>query len=350
MDTIPLTGRGGHRTRNRLNLAVFIAAGSLMSTAPVLAHNDGKRDGQHPVRACSSTARLVLEACRAEARDDHLIAKASCLNIENDDQRRECRHESGEETRENLDLCKQQFQARRDVCELLGEDRYDPDFEPDNFVDPAEIGNSIAPNMYFPLKAGNKWVYKSTYENEDGDTVTEDITVVVTDRTKLIEGVTCRVVNDLVEVDGEKVEDTDDWYAQDVDGNVWYCGEEVKDFETFDGDNPELPELVAIDGSFKVGRDGARPGMIMLAAPQVGDAYRQEVLLGEAEDYAEVISTSASETVPAASCPGNCLVTREGTPLEPDVQADKYYAPNVGCILEVEDGTRVELTEFYQAP
>ena len=124
----------------------------------------------------------------------------------------------------------------------------------------------------------------------------------VTESTKLIEGVTCLVVNDLVEEDGLPIEDTDDWYAQDVDGNVWYCGEIAQNFEVFEGDDPEEAELVDVDGSWKTGRDGAQPGIIMLASPQVGDVYRQELALGEAEDAARVISTTGSATVPAASC------------------------------------------------
>ena len=136
-------------------------------------------------------------------------------------------------------------------------------------------------NPYFPLKVGNRWVY------EGGD---ETITVEVLRATKLIEGVTCIVVNDLVEEDGVKIEDTDDWYAQREDTrDVWYVGEIVKNFETFDGDRPDEPELVDIDGSWKTGRDGAKPGILIEANPEPGNAYRQEISLGEAEDVAEVL-------------------------------------------------------------
>jgi hypothetical protein len=82
----------------------------------------------------------------------------------------------------------------------------------------------------------------------------------------------------------------------------------------------------------------------------VGDAYRQEVSLGDAEDVAEVISITGSESTPGASCDGTCLVTRDFTPLEPGVEETKYYAPGVGLILEVGmDGSRTELVE-YQIP
>ena len=98
--------------------------------------------------------------------------------------------------------------------------------------------------------------------------------------------------------DGTPVEDTDDWYAQDLDGNVWYCGEIAQNFEVFEGDDPEEAELVDIEGSWKAGRDGALPGIVMLASPQAGDVYRQEVALGEAEDAARVISTTGSPSSP----------------------------------------------------
>jgi hypothetical protein len=237
-------------------------------------------------------------------------------------------------------LCKEQLGARLDLCGLVGEKRYDPDFDPENFVNPLEIGKSVAANPYFPLIPGTQWVY------EGGDEV---ITVTVTGKTKLIEGVTCVVVNDLVEEDDVSIEDTDDWYAQDLDSNVWYCGEIAKNFETIEGDLPDDPELVDIDGSWKAGRDGAKPGILMLADPKVGDVYRQEVLLGDAEDVAEVISTTGSAKIDVddASCDGDCLITRDFTPIEPGLNENKYYKPGVGLIIEVDmEGNRVELVEM----
>ena len=74
--------------------------------------------------------------------------------------------------------------------------------------------------------------------------------------------------------------------------DVWYCGEIARNYETFEGDDPEDPELVDIDGSWKAGRDGAKPGILIQADPQPPNAYRQEVLLGEAEDVAQVLSNT----------------------------------------------------------
>jgi hypothetical protein len=287
---------------------------------------------------CSATADAAFTACEAEVEDDFWIAKGNCINVSNNGARNQCNKAADAELEEGLDLCGEQFQARVDVCGLVGEARFDPDFDPADFVDPAEIGDTVAPNPYFPLVVGNTWVFEG-----GGETVT----VVVTGKTKLIDGVTCRVVNDLVQEDDSVIEDTDDWYAQHENGDVWYCGEIARDFETFEGDDPEEPELVEIEGSFKAGRDGAKPGILVLAAPQVGDVYRQEFHLGNAEDVAEVISTTGTAMVPAASCNGDCVVTRDFTPLEPDALVNKYYAPGVGPILEVdpETGERLELIE-----
>jgi hypothetical protein len=289
---------------------------------------------------CSETAKTLVIACYSEASDDYLVASANCINVDDPEERKECKADAWDEKIEGRDLCKEQFEARLEVCGLVGEERYDPEFDPANFVDPLAIGNVVDPNPYFPLVPGTQWVY------EGGDEV---ITVKVTEKTKLIEGVTCIVVNDLVAEDGVPVENTDDWYAQDKEGNVWYCGEIAKNYETFEGDDPEEPELVDIEGSWKAGRDGAKPGYLMLAAPQVGDVYRQEVSWGDAEDVAEVTSTTGSETVPAASCSGDCLITRDFTAIEPGINESKYYAPGVGLILEVDDeGNRVELVEMIK--
>ena len=164
----------------------------------------------------------------------------------------------------------------------------------------------------------------------------------------MIEGILCVVVRDFAEEDEEIIEDTDDWFAQDVDGNVWYCGEISQNFEFFDGDEPEEAELVDIDGSWKSGREDAKAGMLLPFEPEVGQVFRQELLITDAEDAVEILSLEGSESAPAAVCNSNCLVTRDFTPLKPDVNENKYYAPGIGLIVEIdpESGERVELIEF----
>lgn len=268
---------------------------------------------------------------------DFWIARGNCINVSDDAEREECNADAQVARHDGPGLCQDQYRVRLVLCDLVGEDRYDPEFDPVQFVDPDEIGVSVEPNPYFPLIRGTRWVYKGP-----GETFTDT----VTDKTKLIEGVTCRVVHDVAEKDGVVVEITDDWFAQDLAGNVWYCGEIAQELEIFEGDDPAEPELVGIEGSWKAGREGGKPGILVLVAPQVGEAYRAEVSPGQAEDVAEVISTTGTEAVPAAQCNNDCLVTRESTPLEPGVEEFFYYAPGVGLILEIDqEGNRFELVE-----
>jgi len=309
-----------------LTIIIFIALLGLVST-PALA----KGKGRYNKRACSKTASSAYLACQYEVKDDYWIAQGNCYNLDDPGDRAECFAEAKEEYKEAKGECRDQLEARKDLCEGLGEAPYDPEIFPANFVDPDDIGGDVDPNPYFPLVVGNRWVYQG-----GGET----ITVTVMDETKEILGVTCRVVTDVVEEDGEVKEDTKDWFAQDNEGNVWYFGEISKELE--DG------ELVSIDGSWTAGVEGAKPGIIMYANPAVGDIYRQEFLLGDAEDWAKVENLTAEESVPAADCEEECLQTEEGTPLEPDVVENKYYKLDVGLILEVnpQTGDRVELTEF----
>jgi len=202
--------------------------------------------------------------------------------------------------------------------------------------------NPTNPNAFFPLRVGNRWEYRGGAET---------VSIKVLNETKAIDGVRCLVARDQVFEDGDLIEDTDDWFATAKDGDVWYCGEETKDFETFAGDRPRLPELVSIDGSFKAGRDGDKPGIIFRAAPIPGEVYLEEFSLGNAEDIAEVLSTTyrfgadpaLDEGVPRALaerlCPGDCVVTRNFSLLEPGVIERKYYARGIGVFLEVKPGS-----------
>lgn len=286
---------------------------------------------------CSQTAALVLGSCEAGARSDFRLAVADCVNVSDQQERDQCLEDAVRARGNDLQSCQQQLQARLDVCDQVGQDRYDPQIDPADFVNPLAIGQGVQPNPYFPLVPGTQWVYEATSRDDAGEEVTETITVTVTEETKLIEGVTCIVVTDVAMEDDQVVESTNDWYAQDMDGNVWYFGEISKNFETFEGDNPENPELVNLEGSWKAGRDSAKPGILIPAEPQEGEIIRQEVALGTAEDLVEIVSLTGTETSPAASCDGDCLVTRDFSPLEPGISEEKYYAPGVGLILEVDN-------------
>jgi hypothetical protein len=190
-------------------------------------------------------------------------------------------------------------------------------------------------NPYWPMAVGSKWVYRET----DGEGGEQRVEVTVTDRTKTILGIDATVVRDVVSEDGEVVEDTFDWYAQDEDGNIWYLGEDTKEYE--DG------KVVSTEGSWEAGVDGAQAGIIVPGKPEVGQAYRQEYYEGEAEDNGEILSLDATAKVPFGSFEG-VLKTKDTDALNPDVVENKYYAKGVGPVLAVtvSGGDREELLEF----
>ena len=186
-------------------------------------------------------------------------------------------------------------------------------------VDAADFVANVD-NPYFPLVPGTVLVYEGRSDGER-----EVVTIRVTDQTKEILGVVCTVVRDTVEVAGEVHEDTFDWYAQDVDGNVWYMGEDTKEYEE--------GKVVSTEGSWEAGVDGALPGIIMPAAPEVGLAYTQEHYAGEAEDKGRVVSLGEHVEVPYGSF-DDVVVTEDWTPLEPRILEHKYYAAGVGVVFE----------------
>ena len=147
----------------------------------------------------------------------------------------------------------------------------------------------------------------------------------------MILGVTCVVVSDTVKVDGVLEEATLDWYAQDKQGNVWYFGEDSKEYK--DG------KVTSTKGSWETGVKGALPGIVMEANPKVGDTYRQEYYKGEAEDMASVESLSESVSVPYGAY-SNLLMTKEWSALDsPPVFENKYYAKGVGFLMTKGDQT-----------
>ncbi len=311
---------------------------SLLIAAPVPASAES--------RVCSATAQLQFKACRAEARSDLQTTKAFCLN--EDAGPRGCRRDAAEAHDEARNLCSDQLAARRNLCGTIGEAPYQPDMDPDHFQDPRNPWN---PNPYFPLAVGNRWVFE-----EDG----ERIEIEVLDATKRISGIDCVVYRDTVTSDGLLVEDTDDWFGIRHNADVVYCGEEVKDYEYFEGDDPESPELTSIDGRFKVGVDLAKSGITFLGTPSVGITYRQEWDPGNAEDIGSVLSTTygygsdpvldafVPEALANLMCPDHdCIVIADQSTLDPDSFEHKFYARGIGKFLEVkpDEGEFVPLAE-----
>ena len=203
-------------------------------------------------------------------------------------------------------------------------------------LDPALFAGVALDHLFWPMATGSRWVYSET----DGEGNEQRVEVTVLDETKEIVGIQAQVVHDIVTLDGATVEDTLDWYAQDAFGNLWYLGEDTKEYE--DG------KVVSTEGSWEAGVDGAMPGIILPADPNVGLAYRQEYYAGQAEDAAEILAVDEHVEVPAGTYDG-CVQTRDYTPLDPDVEEQKWYARDVGPVhvIQTKGGTSEEqLIEF----
>ena len=173
-------------------------------------------------------------------------------------------------------------------------------------------------NRFLPLEPGTTFIYRETADGE-----TERDVVTVTSKTKTILGVKTVVVRDTVtDANGDLVEDTLDWYSQDKDGNVWYFGEDTKEYKN--------GHVVSTEGSWQAGVKGAKPGIVMEAHPHPGDIYMQECARGVAEDTAKVLQLGQSVTVPYGTF-HNVLVTKDYTPLDKPVE-HKHYAPCIGLV------------------
>ena len=184
---------------------------------------------------------------------------------------------------------------------------------------------------FFPLHPGTVLVYTT---RAGADAGTDTFTVLR--ETKPILGAAATVVRDRTYEHGALAEDTDDWYAQDVAGNVWYLGEATKAYRA--------GRVVSTSGSWEAGRDGAVAGIVMWAAPRPGPAYRQEFRRGVAEDMARVLDVGARTTAAGTTYDG-CVLTEEWSPLERGVRERKFYARGVGMVhMRTAEGPSEEMT------
>lgn len=188
-------------------------------------------------------------------------------------------------------------------------------------LNPADFTTQID-NPYWPMPVGRRW--QVHVSNPRGESLQETITV-TNQTTRIADGVTARVVHDAVYTQGKPTEITDDWYAQDKDGNVWYFGEDTAAIENGKKDT---------SGSFEAGRDGAEAGIAMAAHPVVGLTYREEYYRGHAEDQTKVLALDQQVQAPAGHFTG-AILTDDYSPIEPTVSEYKLYAKGVGPVVAV---------------
>jgi hypothetical protein len=191
--------------------------------------------------------------------------------------------------------------------------------EPSN-LNPADFTTRVD-NPYFPLPVGARWDIRVT--NQEGLVQHQVIQVTNTTR-RIADGVEARVVHDVVYEHGKPVEITDDWYAQDKDGNVWYFGENTAEIHNGKRDT---------SGSFEAGANGADAGITMLAHPDAGQTYREEYYVGHAEDRTRVLAIANQQAEVPSGHYSDVLLTEDYTPVEPHTLELKFYAKGIGQVL-----------------
>jgi hypothetical protein len=240
--------------------------------------------------ACAQTSEQARRSCLEAAQSNYVNALGKCTNLSDPSARQACQDQAAADLRTGQQTCQAGFGVRQTACDKLGPAPYDPMINPANFV-------TTIDNPYFPLQPGTTFIYGGQmpggFERDE---------VAVTHNTRVIDGVTCVEVHDSVFTNDVLTEDTLDWYAQDRDGNVWYFGESTQEFE--DG------LITTIAGSFMAGVNGDKPGIIMKAHPAVGDFYRQEFSLSNAEDFAQTLSLNEVVTLRTRTF-NHCLKSEE---------------------------------------
>lgn len=276
--------------------------------------------------ACDRTTAAAASSCSAQASGDYSLALGACENEALASDKQRCRSEATKAFNDATDLCRQQTQARDNVCDTIGQQPYDP------AIVPSDFSTSIT-NPLLPLKPGSVWVYRNGLSQ---------VTVTVLSQTRVLAGVTTLTVHDVNTVAGVVEEDTYDYYAQRKDGSVWYFGEDTIAYDDGTADTT---------GSWRAGVDGAKPGIIMFARPVLDRTYRQEFRLGTAEDMAKSLAVNQHVVVPYGTF-DTAFKTREFTAIEPGGVEFKFYVPHVGNVLTVnpDTGEREELVSYTPGP
>lgn len=144
-----------------LTIAVIVTITAYGAFAEDRESDDGDRSLARDFRygaICTATARAARRACRSEVMDDFWTTIGNCANLSDPIAASECTDDAKSARREDRSLCSDRFGARLELCYALGEDAFDPSFDPADFVDPMEIGVTVAANPFFPLEQSRSWV------------------------------------------------------------------------------------------------------------------------------------------------------------------------------------------------
>ncbi len=284
------------------------------------------RAGMDEHSVLDTMARVLKENVCLEARADFWLKVANAFN-DCDAKFFENIYNAWIERNEALALAQEQYETRIRFWESVGGGLYDPK------IDPAQFSTRVD-NPHMPFVPGRTLVYEA--HRAEG---LERIEVSVLPGTVVVDGVECLVVQEHETLNGVLREISVNWIAQHSNGDVWFFGEVARLYE--DG------FLDSLEGSWRAGKDGAKPGILMPATPTPGLIFRQEYLMNVAEDAAEIVALNTTHTVPAGTY-HNCVETQELSPLEPEDDMQKAYAPGVGLVIEIDltTGDRLELKEI----
>lgn len=275
--------------------------------------------------ACESMAEALLTAARHDADEEFWLQVAVLLNEPSRNLPAGLKL-AWQERRKALAVAWEQHAARLKVCAALGHGPYDPRLRDYDFS--ADVSAT-----YHPLIVGSTYVYERMSAGG-----LERVETTVQDQVDLIARIPCRVVLTVETLDGVLVERTTDWFSQHADGTVWYLGENSQEYAE--------GMIVSLEGSWRMGVSGAKPGILMLSSPMLGEFYRMEFLVNRAEDVARVVGVNQTVVVAGGTFTG-CVAIEESSPLETADVATKFYAPGVGLVLEIDEqtGGRLELIQ-----
>jgi hypothetical protein len=195
----------------------------------------------------------------------------------------------------------------------------------------------VVTNPFFPLASLRSTVLEGEeVDPETGEPIQTRVELTVLPETTTVAGVEVTVAEVKEYEDGELVERTLDYYAQDADGTVYYLGEHV--------DMYEAGTVVGHQGTWLAGEGENQPGIYMPADPEVGQVFEQERAPGVAEDRSTVLAVEQTIVTPAGEFSG-CLHVEDLAPIEGGT-GEKYYCPGVGIAREAFEGGSLDLVAF----
>ncbi len=209
------------------------------------------------------------------------------------------------------------------VAGVEADSKKDKGFTDEFFIEDCDF-SSTGSNKFLILEPGYQLVLSG-----GGDLGEEnELTITVQDKTKVVDGIETRVVVERHVENGELVEVSRNYFAIcKQTSSMFYFGENVDNYVDGKIDNH--------NGSWLVGEENARAGIIMPGTVLLGSKYQQETAPGVAMDRAQIVSMTKKVDTPAGTF-DNVLKIKETTPLEPDVVDFKYYAAGIGLIQDGE--------------